>query len=342
MEHWIKLYLSYDNQLTGSSIADQGGHIREARIDVTDGVDVLYDLREGNVVRVLSLNPHEENNAMLIQPPITTPPPGAVSVGVNPNAPCRRYLPALQKRNKINLIKLPFTLKRYGSYRSHLSELGSAGEGNVMSVRPLIQRVQGMKKNWEFNVARDWITLNYCKRLSNSLTDSSLMEEGRTSVLFQQFQRLYEHNQYDKLSNEDRKMFHVYGNRDMLLEAVNTHQPVTFVCLESTDLVACYRRSPDVDEYTGVCFDIIDHYCQRNSNMHCWRLSVTDSNMSVTFKSENVAHFCVGLPVKSIDGTDYYYIITSNWAELMLVEGVDEPVFQSPAEQTNLSDYIPS
>jgi hypothetical protein len=333
MEHWIKLYLSYDNQLTGSSVEDQGGNICEARINVTDGVDVLYDLLDGNVVRVISSHPNSENNDT-----ITTN--IAASRGANQRATrsCRRYLPALQKRNKINLIKLPFTLKRYGSYRSHLSELGSAGEGNVMSVRPLIKRVQGMKKNWEFNVARDWITLNYCKRLTKSLTDSSLMEEGRTAVLFEQFQRLYEHNpQYDKLSNDDRKMFQVYGNRDISLDAVNTHQPLSFLCLDSNDLVACYHRSPEVEEYTGVCIDIKHHYSQRKASMHCWRLSVTDISMSVTFKIENVAHFCLGLPIVSDDGSNYYYIITSNWAKLMLVEG-GHPLFQSPAEQTNLID----
>jgi hypothetical protein len=230
-------------------------------------------------------------------------------------------------------------LKQYGSYHSHLSELGSAGEGNVMSVRPLIKRVQGMKKNWEFNVTRDWITLNYCKRLTNSLMDSSLMEEGHTAVLFQQFQRLYENNQYDKWLNDE--MFHVYGNRDMLLDAVNTHQPVSFVCLESNDLVACYHQSLDVEEYTGVCFHNIHHYCQLNANMHCWRLSVSNSNMSVTFKRENVAHFCVGLLVESNNGTNYYYIITSNWAKLLQVEG-GHTDFQSPAKQTNLLDYISS
>jgi hypothetical protein len=73
MEHWIKLYLSHDNQLTGSSIEDQGGHIREARIDVTNGVDVLYDLWDGNVIRVLSVNPNDENYAMLVHNTITTP-----------------------------------------------------------------------------------------------------------------------------------------------------------------------------------------------------------------------------------------------------------------------------
>jgi hypothetical protein len=185
-----------------------------------------------------------------------------------------------------------------------------------------------MKKNWEFNVARDWITLNYCKHLTKSLTDS----------LFEQFQRLYEHNQYDKLSNDDRKMFQVYGDRDISLDAVNTNQPLSFLCLDSNDLVACYRRSPDVEEYTGVCIDIKHHYSQRKASMHCWRLSVTNISMSVTFKLDNVAHFCLGLPIVSADGTNYYYIITSNWAELMLVEGGHPSLFQSPAEQTNLID----
>jgi hypothetical protein len=55
VDHWVKLYLSHDNQFTGSSVDDQVGHIFEARLNATDGVDVLYDVRNDSVVRVRSI-----------------------------------------------------------------------------------------------------------------------------------------------------------------------------------------------------------------------------------------------------------------------------------------------
>jgi hypothetical protein len=212
IDHWVKLYLSHDNQFTGGSVEDQGGHIFEARLNVTDGVDVLYDVRDGKAIRVwsnVSYNVEPTPNETLLlnnMPAIATRSSGTNNVGG------RRYLPSLQKRNKINLIKLPFTMQRYGSYRVHLSELGSAGEGNIMAVRPLIKHLQGMKPNWEYNVARDWSTLNYCKRLTKSLAENTLLADdgGHASALFEQFQNLYETNVFDKHSNDIRKMFHVY------------------------------------------------------------------------------------------------------------------------------------
>jgi hypothetical protein len=141
-------------------------------------------------------------------------------------------------------------LQRYGSYQVHLSELGSAGEGNVMAVRPLIKHVQGTRKNWEYNVARDWSTINYCKCLTKSLADNSILDDGHALLLFQQFQQLYENHEFDKQANHVRKMFHVYKNREVVLGEVDNKQPLSFVYLNSSDYVACYTRSTNVEEFS--------------------------------------------------------------------------------------------
>jgi hypothetical protein len=251
-----------------------------------------------------------------------------------------RYLPSLQKRNKINLIKLSFTLQRYGSYRVHLSELGSAGEGNVMTVRPLIKRVQGMKKNWEYNVARDWATINYCKRLTKSLADSNLLgEDGQASALFESFQKLYETNVFDKMSNQVVKKFHVYKSRDVVVETMKSHIPISLVFLDSNTYVACYLRSPCVEEYTGVCLNVASSRCCQQSKMYHWLILIDNDNMSITFKANHISQFCVALPISpGISGADWsYYILTSNWEELVM-EG-NRPCFQSPAKKTNLGNF---
>jgi hypothetical protein len=337
VDQWVKLYLSHDNQFTGSSVDDQAGHIFEARLNVTDGVDILYDVRDGSVVRVVRLIVTTPDAEILMaqhnNPIIAARGNSAIGRG--------RYLPSLQKRNKINLVKLPFTLQQYGSYRVHLSELGSAGEGNVMTVRPLIKRVQGMKKNWEYNVARDWSTINYCKRLTKFLADSNLLgDDGHASGLFIQFQKLYETNVLDKLSNEVMKMFHVYKSRDGVVKKVNANKPLSFVCLDSHTYVACYLRSRCVEEYTGVCLNVTDNLCCQQSKAYYWNISIKIDNMSRTFKATNISQFCVGLPISPCDiGSPWsYYIITSNWEELVM-EG-NCPTFQSPANKTSLDNYL--
>jgi hypothetical protein len=330
----VKLYLSHDNQFTGSSVEDQAGHIFEARLNVTDGVDVLYDVRDGSVVRVVrSIVTTPDAEILMAQHnnPIIASRGNPATLGRG------RYLPSLQKRNKINLVKLPFTLQRYGSYRVHLSELGSAGEGNVMTVRPLIKRVQGMKKNWEYNVTRDWSTINYCKRLTKSLADSNLLgDEGHASGLFFQFQKLYETNVFDKMSNEVKKMFHVYKSRDVVVDTVNANKPLSFVCLDSHTYVACYLRSRSVEEYTGVCLNVTYNLSCRTSKAYYWNISIAIDNMSTTFKATNISQFCVGLPICPREtGLPWlYYIITSNWEELVM-EG-NCPTFQSSANKTSL------
>jgi hypothetical protein len=263
----------------------------------------------------------------------------ARSSGTN-NVGGRRYLPSLQKRNKINLIKLPFMMQRYGSYRVHLSELGSAGEGNVMAVRPLIKRLQGMKPNWEYNVARDWSTLNYCKRLTKSLADNTLLADdgGHASALFEQFQNLYETNVFDKHSNDVRKMFHVYKSRDEVLGVLNSNKPLSLVYLDTHNYVACYGRAPTVGEFTGVCLNVGHELCYQSAKIYQWQISIDDNSMSVTFQAKHTLQFCVGLPTlhKTIDRTSYY-IVTSNWEELVLVG--NRPCFLSPANKTNLTNY---
>jgi hypothetical protein len=172
-----------------------------------------------------------------------------------------------------------------------------------------------MKKNWEYNVTRDWSTINYCKRLTKSLADSNLLgDEGHASGLFFQFQKLYETNVFDKMSNEVKKMFHVYKSRDVVVESVNANKPLSFVCLDNHTYVACYLRSRSVDEYTGVCLNVTYNHSCHQSKAYYWNISIAIDNMSITFKATNLSQFCVGLPICPHDtGLPWlYYIITSN------------------------------
>jgi hypothetical protein len=62
-------------------------------------------------------------------------------------------IPALAKRNKINLLKIPGTLQQYGPYLL-LSELGDKGEGAIQSVKPVLAKAQGMRlDNWAEHVS---------------------------------------------------------------------------------------------------------------------------------------------------------------------------------------------
>jgi hypothetical protein len=56
------------------------------------------------------------------------------------------------------------------------------------------------------------------------------------------------------MSNEVKKVFHVYKSRDVVVETENANRPLSFVCLDSHTYVACYLRSRCVEEFTGVCF----------------------------------------------------------------------------------------
>jgi hypothetical protein len=196
-----------------------------------------------------------------------------------------------------------------------------------------------MKPNWEYNVARDWSTINYCKRLTKSLADNNLLaDDGHASALFEQFQNLYETNVFDKHSNDVRKMFHVYKSRDEVLGVLNSHKPLSLVYLDTHHYVACYGRAPTVGEYTGVCLNVGHELCYQPCKMYGWKISIDDNSMSVTFKAKHPFQFCVGLPTKpkTIDIT-HYYIVTSNWEELVLIG--NRPGFLSPANKTNLTNY---
>jgi hypothetical protein len=211
-----------------------------------------------------------------------------------------------------------------------------------MTVRPLIKRVQGMKKNWEYNVARDWSTINYCKRLTKSLADTSILgDDGHASGLFDSFQKLYETNSFNKQSNEVVKMFHAYKSRDNVVETVTTNQPFSFVCLGRHTYVACYSRSQGgVVEYTGVCLSLTINRCCPQSKAYYWDISIDNDNMSRTFKATNICQFCVGLPISTSQAASVrtYYIITSNWEELVM-EG-NTPTFDSPANKTCMDNYL--
>jgi hypothetical protein len=72
--------------------------------------------------------------------------------------------------------------------------------------------------------------------------------------------------------------------------------------------------------------------------MYLWNIAINDDSMSITFKRDTILHFCVGAPTRRVDdNVTPYYIVTSNWEELVLVD--NDTCFQSPAKKTNLENY---
>ena len=59
--------------------------------------------------------------------------------------PAVKRIPALARRNKINLVNLPDTLRRFCSYQ-YISELGPKDEGAIQLVKPIIKKLGGIKR----------------------------------------------------------------------------------------------------------------------------------------------------------------------------------------------------
>jgi hypothetical protein len=113
-------------------------------------------------------------------------------------------------------------------------------------------------------------------------------------------------------------MFHVYRNREVVLGEVDNKQSLSFVYLNSSNYVACYTQSPNVEEFTGVCLKVSLNFCCQEAKMYLWKISIDGDSMSITFKRDNVLNFCVGAPTRRVDdNVRPYYIITSNWEELV-------------------------
>lgn len=81
-------------------------------------------------------------------------------------------IPALGKRNKINLLKISNTLARYGPYR-FLSELGPQGEGAIQTIKPIIKKIGGIwRDKWAIHVAEGWSCRRYSKSAVGIVADA--------------------------------------------------------------------------------------------------------------------------------------------------------------------------
>jgi hypothetical protein len=86
-------------------------------------------------------------------------------------------IPALAKRNKINLLKIPATVFGWGSY-SNMSELGQKGEGAIQTVKPVVKKLGAVAKpGWATHVARGWLRRRF-SRNAISLTIEAMTEEA--------------------------------------------------------------------------------------------------------------------------------------------------------------------
>jgi hypothetical protein len=72
-------------------------------------------------------------------------------------------IPAMLKRNKINLLKIVQTLTDYGPYHL-LSELGPKGEGAIQTMKPIVKNQGASIREGSFlQVASKWSTLRFAK-----------------------------------------------------------------------------------------------------------------------------------------------------------------------------------
>jgi hypothetical protein len=93
-----------------------------------------------------------------------------------PLGPTTAAIPAVKKRNKINLLKVPAILRKVGSFH-HCSELGPKGEGAIQTVKPIVRKLGGItKNNWALHVARGWSSRRH-SRNAISLTVESMKEK---------------------------------------------------------------------------------------------------------------------------------------------------------------------
>lgn len=102
--------------------------------------------------------------------------------------PAQKRIPALARRNKINLLMLPETIKRVGSYQ-YLSELGPKGEGAIQVIKPIIKKLGGVKryKKWSTLAAGTWLKRR-CSKAAIAMTvdgiEARAAEVGNVDATF--------------------------------------------------------------------------------------------------------------------------------------------------------------
>jgi hypothetical protein len=143
-------------------------------------------------------------------------------------------IPALSKRNRINLLKYPETLRVYGPVRS-LSELGWAGEANIQTVRPCVKKLQGLKCNWAFNVARLWVQKRFCRKYLSLSASESFPNSGPDQFIrdVQNFITAGDSasNNLAMSNYNHHKQFHVYGSREDVVHLMAEATPLSAIYL---------------------------------------------------------------------------------------------------------------
>jgi hypothetical protein len=155
-----------------------------------------------------------------------------------------RKIPAIQTRNKINLLRLVPMLWRYGSLHL-LTELGPKGERAIQRVKPIIVKNQGVARvNWASRAATGWARRHSVKTLITMAVDAlrtslkgssglhaeelSLLQKGRNilsqlySSMFPEQNEAGEPCQGTKLDGRKAKYHHVYKNRSQIRRLLNT------------------------------------------------------------------------------------------------------------------------
>jgi hypothetical protein len=92
----------------------------------------------------------------------------------------RGNIPAVKKRNKLNLLMVDSLLSTFGSYQ-YLSELGPKGEGAIQTVKPIVKKYGGLnQKDWPLFVGRAWFSRRFSKSIISMAVDALrfLVESG--------------------------------------------------------------------------------------------------------------------------------------------------------------------
>jgi hypothetical protein len=72
-------------------------------------------------------------------------------------------IPAVKKRNKMNLLMIDSIISVFGSYQ-FLSELGPKGEGAIQTIKPIVKKLGGlMHRDWPLHIGKSWFSRRFSK-----------------------------------------------------------------------------------------------------------------------------------------------------------------------------------
>ena len=173
----IKIYLSFDHEFH-----TWDGRPLPPLARVTGHPTVQHDLAMNNVLPFSSATTpansapvcpeDEDDSGSISDDSCSNPEPEGTIDGLLPNQGAAYRIPAVAKRNKLNLLKVPETLARYGSYQ-FLSELGPKGEGAIQTVKPVVKKTGGIGINdWALHVARGWSSRRFARHAIALVVDA--------------------------------------------------------------------------------------------------------------------------------------------------------------------------